>query len=156
MSAASHEALDQLELVTRLRLAVARLHRQLRSQQVDDLGMSAHSALFCIGREGPLSLGSLAAREQLVPSMITKLVDQLEGEGLVQREESPDDGRVRVVRITPAGRDRIQSIRTRREAWLAQQIDALAPAEIAQLHSVIDILEHLATGESQRNHARGP
>ncbi len=133
-----------LELVARLRLAVARLNRQLRVQSANDLTLSAQSALFTISLEGPLTLGSLALREQVAPSMVTKLVDRLEANGLVERTVHATDRRVKYVVATAEGIERTQQIRSRREAWLATRVGSLDPAEIASLAAAIGVLESLA------------
>lgn len=134
----------ELELVVRLRLAVARLNRQLRAQSANDLTLSMQSALFTISREGPLTLGALALREQVAPSMVTKLVDRLERDGLVERRAHATDGRIKVVTATEAGHVRTQQIRMRREAWLATRVAALTDADVERLSAAIDVLESLS------------
>ncbi len=138
---------SDLELVVRLRLAVARLNRQLRAQSANDLTLSMQSALFTVSREGPLTLGALALREQVAPSMVTKLLDRLEGDGLVERTTGESDKRVKFVAATPLGHERTQQIRLRRQAWLATRIDALQPDEVHRLAAAIDVLEALSEPE---------
>lgn len=144
-----------LELVARLRLAVARLNRQLRAQSANDLTLSMQSALFTVAKEGPLTLGALAAREQVAPSMVTKLVDRLERDGLVARSAHATDRRVRHVTVTPLGQERTEQIRSRRAAWLATQVNLLPPEDIARLEAAIDVLETLAEPwQSERGEER--
>ncbi len=138
---------DDLELVARLRLAVARLNRQLRAQSADDLTLSMQSALFTVAIEGPLTLGSLAAREQVAPSMVTKLVDRLERDGLVERTAHATDGRIKLVSITPDGFARTLQIRSRREAWLATRVATLDADEVERLDAAVEVLERLADPE---------
>lgn len=133
-----------LEMIARLRLAVARLNRQLRAQSANDLTLSMQSALFTVATEGPLTLGALAAREQVAPSMVTKLIDRLERDGLVTRTPHATDRRVRHVAVTPLGVERTEQIRSRREAWLANQVSTLSAGEVARLEAAIDVLETLA------------
>ncbi len=134
----------QLELVARLRLAVARLNRQLRAQSANDLTLSMQSALFTVSHEGPLTLGALALREQVAPSMITKLLDRLERDGLVVRTAHKTDKRVKYVTATALGHERTQQIRSRREAWLATRVASLDPADVESLAAAIDVLELLS------------
>ncbi len=133
-----------LEVVARLRLAVARLNRQLRAQSANDLTLSMQSVLFVVSREGPLTLGALAQREQVAPSMITKLVGRLEEGGLVERRTDPADGRVKIVTATGAGQKRVEEIRSRREAWLARQFHRLSNDEVERLTAALDVIERLA------------
>ncbi len=138
------EGNDDLELVARLRLAVARLNRQLRAQSANDLTLSMQSALFTVTSEGPLTLGALALREQVAPSMITKLLDRLERDGFVERTAHATDKRIKYVTATELGHQRTQQIRSRREAWLATRVASLDPVEIAALAASIDVLEALS------------
>ncbi len=139
-----------LEVVARLRLAVARLNRQLRAQSANDLTLSMQSVLFVVSRDGPLTLGALALREQLAPSMITKLVGRLEDDGLVERRADPTDGRVKIVTTTAAGDARVADIRSRREAWLARQFRLLSDDEIERLTAALAVIERLAQAEAPR------
>ena len=85
---------DVTPLASELRLAVHRLTRRLRQQtSTDGLTLTQTSALAVIWREGPLSAGDLAAREQVRPPSITRVLAALESLGLVAREDNPRDGR---------------------------------------------------------------
>jgi DNA-binding MarR family transcriptional regulator len=61
--------------------------------------------------DGGISLGHLAALQNVSPRNITGLVDSLEKAGLVERVPDPDDRRSIHARLTAAGRSRIESIR---------------------------------------------
>ncbi|NUQ13661.1 MAG: MarR family transcriptional regulator, partial [Gemmatimonadaceae bacterium] len=76
------------------RLAI-RLLRTLRSED-EQSGLTGPrlSALSVIVFAGPVTLGELAAAEQVKPPTMTRLVRALEREGLVRREKDPADGRV--------------------------------------------------------------
>jgi DNA-binding MarR family transcriptional regulator len=54
-----------------------------------------------------LAVTDLADRLQIAQSTATELVTRAEDAGLVQRKSSPKDGRVALVRLTPAGEDRL-------------------------------------------------
>ena len=72
-----------------------------------DLSLAKFGLLARLASAGePLSLRALAERCACVKSNITQLVDRLEAEGLVTREDDPQDGRsVRAV-LTRKGRER--------------------------------------------------
>ena len=137
------------DLAGHLRLVVARLHRQLRQQDRSGLAPALATALATISREGPITLGHLATREQVTPPTITRLVDQLVEQGLVSRQTDDADRRVCRVRITAAGRRRLEAIRTRRTAWLAEKLSDLTPQQVEALHDAVDVLEMLATPPSK-------
>src|ERR1700750_3148546 len=92
------------ELADRLHSAAIHLLRRLRRED-DASGLPAPqlSALSVIVFGGPITLGRLAAAEQVRPPTITKLVAVLQAEGLVEREPDPVDGRVTRVKATARG-----------------------------------------------------
>jgi len=95
-------------LAVRLRLAIARVHRRARQEAIttgDDLTATRLAALATIENHGPLTLGDLAAMEQVQPPSMTRIVARLEEQGFVAREVDPDDRRVSRVRLTPTGLD---------------------------------------------------
>src|SRR3954454_9586661 len=94
---------ESAEIAARLRLSATRLARILRQQA--DLGLtpSQITALATIGREGPLTLGALADTEHVTPPSMTKVVERLEGLGLIERRVDPVDRRRVLAAVTPAG-----------------------------------------------------
>ena len=139
-----------LALVARLRIAVARLNRQLR-QQAADLSPTTQSALVTIEHHGPLTLGELASIEQIAPATVTKLVRKLVDEGLVHRTIDPGDRRVARVQLTSLGGERLAESRTRRNAYLATRLRAVGAPDPAALRVAAEVLEALAepTGPSE-------
>jgi len=72
-----------------------------------DLSPPKFGALTQLVQTGePLHLSELASRMTCVRSNITQLVDRLEADGLVRREEDPKDRRGVKAAITTAGRER--------------------------------------------------
>ena len=139
-------ALDQ-ELATRLRVAVARVHRRLRQQSLGGLSPAQASALGSINRLGTPTLGELAQAEQVQPPTMTRLVATLEGAGLVSRLADAGDGRVCRVRLTAEGRRTVARVRTLKDAYLSRRFAALSPAEQAALGELTSLLEHLVAEE---------
>src|SRR2546426_12837473 len=107
------------------RLHSASIHLLRRVRGEDELsGLSAArlSALSVVVFAGPLTLGRLAAAEQVRPPTMSKIVTGLEEEGLVERRPDPRDGRVVQIRATPKGNRLLQRARRRRIDHLAQQL----------------------------------
>ncbi|HKX74769.1 MAG TPA: MarR family transcriptional regulator [Acidimicrobiia bacterium] len=136
------------ELSERLRLAVARLQRILRQQAMGGLTLTQLSCLATIGREGPLPLGELAAKENLSPPFITKIVTKLEQDGLVNRAAIAQDRRVSLVSVSPAGRQLLDQVRSRRTMYLNQKLTEFTPEEEATLAAALPLLERLAGDET--------
>jgi DNA-binding MarR family transcriptional regulator len=136
--------LDIDEVAARLRLAVARLGRQLRQQAGTGLSPSQHSVLASIDVNTTLTLGELAVIEQVAPPTITRIVAKLADDGLVERTVDPVDRRVVRVSVTPEGHRRMDLSRHRRNAWLAQRLDDAEPGDVERLAAALDVLEELA------------
>lgn len=137
------ERVDPAELAGSLRFSVTRLARLLRQQDESGLGPSLTAALATIAREGPLTLGDLAAREQVTAPTTTKVVEKLEARGFVTRQTDEKDRRVTRVQATAAGRKQLEQMRRRRTAWLAGQLKTLSPQELERLAAAAEVLDKI-------------
>ena len=129
-----------------MRLTVARLHRRARQEAIgrdDDVSPSRLAALATIEKRGPITLGALAAEEQVQPPSMTRIVARLEEQGLVTREVDASDRRVARVRITPAGAALLARNRTRGNAFLAQRLAGFTDDERAALVAALPLLERI-------------
>ncbi|MFB4318595.1 MarR family winged helix-turn-helix transcriptional regulator [Actinomadura sp. 21ATH] len=71
------------------------------------LTFAAYEALrlLAFARTGTLPMGKVGARLMVHPASVTNVIGRLERRGLVERRPSPDDRRVVLAAITPAGRE---------------------------------------------------
>ncbi len=132
------------EIADRVHSAAIHLLRWLRRE--DDgsgLGAPRLSALSVIVGAGPITLGALAAAEQVRAPTITRLVQALEADDLVVRAPDPSDGRVTRVTATPKGRRLLAAGRARRVAALERRVADLTDDERAALAHAAEILERL-------------
>jgi len=122
---------------------VFRLSRRLRQMRSSDhnLGQGHLQAMGALFRDGPMLIGELASREKVRPPSMTRIVDVLEDAGMAVRRISENDRRQCVVSLTEAGHALVLADRQRRDAWLAQRIAELTPAEREVLRQAIPILE---------------
>ncbi|HEY3558475.1 MAG TPA: MarR family transcriptional regulator [Kribbella sp.] len=81
--------------------------------------------------------GEIALRTMVTTGAVTKRVDRLEAAGLVRRRRSDEDGRGRVVRLTPAGRRLIDKAFTAHMANERRLLGVLSPDESAQLEKLL-------------------
>jgi DNA-binding MarR family transcriptional regulator len=133
------------EVADRLHSAAIHLLRRLRTEDTAS-GLTAPrlSALSVIVFGGPLTLGALAAAEQVRPPTMTRLVAALERDGLVTREQDPTDRRQVLLQAAPAGRRLLEEGRARRTASLARRLASLPPTDLAGLARAAHLLEQLA------------
>ncbi len=141
---------DAAEVAARLRFSATRLARLLRQQDQGGLSPTSTAALATIAREGPLTLGELAAAEQVAPPTITKAVHRLEKDHLVTRKTDDADRRVCRVAVTKEGQRLLDASRSRRTAWLAKRLGRLTPDDLARLDEAMDVLEQLTRCEPPR------
>ena len=122
------------------------LLRRLRRED-DEAGLpapqlSALSVLVFGG--GAMTLGQLAAAEQVRPPTITRLVAALEERQLALRTQDPDDARITRISATPKGARLLQEGRVRLVAALTEAVRQLSARERAIVIDAIPILERLA------------
>jgi len=114
---------------------VGRLDAELERDH--GLPLSSYEVLITLADapDGRLRMGELADALLLSRSGLTRLVDRVKSQGLVDRQRCPDDARGYFAVITPAGRELLRSARPAhlagvREHFLRRldpdQLDALA------------------------------
>lgn len=102
-----------------------------------------HLAVF--SDDGQLRMKQLVEQAPLSQSRVSRLVDELERDGLVERLQSEADARGVNVSITPAGIDVFRAAQDTHLAGLDVRLFShLSAEEIAQLAEITErILEHL-------------
>ena len=135
-SADPHDIADRLHSV-----AIHLLRRLRRIDTATGVSGPALSALSVVVHAGPITLGDLAAAEQVRPPSMTRTIAELEAAGLVSRRADRDDKRVARVRATARGRRLLAKGRDNRVAELAARLDSLSADQLGQLHGAIETLE---------------
>ena len=130
--------------ITRLRVAVGRLHRRLAQRSTSELTFAQISALVMVEKHGPIRQGELAAREKVAAPSMTRTVSGLVEAGLVQKIPDPDDGRSCHIVVTEAARTLLEKVRTERSAMLAERVARLSPEQYETLVAALPVLEQLA------------
>jgi DNA-binding MarR family transcriptional regulator len=137
-------------LATAMRISVSRLARRLR---VERLGLGGTetvlsdiqlAALAALERHDSMTPGELAEHEKVQPPSMTRVIAVLEERGLVRREPHATDRRQVILTVTENGKDLVQRVRRRREAWLAQRLQELNPDERQILRAAVPILEKIS------------
>ena len=129
--------------VDRLRLAVLRLARRIRTSYEDEITPSQLSVMALLARQGALTVGQIADREHVRPPSASKIVGALEQAGLVERTVDPTDRRCQPITLTAAGRQTIDRARLAGRTFLIGQLDELTADEIDTLTAALPALERL-------------
>jgi DNA-binding MarR family transcriptional regulator len=145
MSAPTRDAATHAETAARLRVAVARLARQLRQNSPGGLTPSQWSALAMVDAHGPLRIGDLAEREGVSAPTATRVVASLEEVGLLSRATDPADRRTSYIALTDEGRAKLESTRRSQSTELVQRLSAMPQQDVRRLVELLPILESLLT-----------
>ena len=143
MATKSNTSGSELELASRLRLAITRTARRLRQTAGADLGPSQLAALATIERHGPLAPSERAEREAIKRPTATRVVANLERAGLVARVTDPSDRRSSILTVTGDGRGLLRRLRARKTAYLAQRLADLPADDVAALARAAEVLERM-------------
>ena len=133
------------DLADQLHSACIRLLRRVRVADAKT-GISAPklSVLSVLVFAGAQSLASLARAEQVRPSTMSKLVADLEAEGLVAKRIDRTDRRGISIEATAKGRKLMEEGRRRRLALLQAQLATLTSAEHKVLEAGARLMLRLA------------
>lgn len=131
----------------RLHSAAIHLLRRVRIQdEATGISPARLSALSVVVFAGPITMGRLAAAEQVTAPTMTRLLAAMEKDGLVRRERDRQDGRVTWVHATPKGSRILHAGRRRRVAALARDLSGLSAVELALLERAAELIETVSRG----------
>lgn len=82
-------------------------------------------------------LNTISARMLCDSSNLTGIVDRLAAEGLVERLIDQNDRRVRLIRLTSKGAEKLRSIAPRHRATISSRIRALPADQVEQLRNIL-------------------
>src|SRR6204780_5345438 len=97
------------------------------------LGLSDFGVLEVLLHKGPLPVNTIGPIVDLTPGSISTAGDRLVAKGLVNRVESTEDRRVRIVALTPRGKDLIASAFRKHSGQMKRVFSQLSPEELRGL-----------------------
>lgn len=139
-------ALD-LDTAARLRIAIGRLSRRLRTTAAGSaagLTPTRISVLLTVVRDGPVRLSALATSESLNPTMLSRVIADLGDAGLLERTNDDGDRRAAWVQATDAGIQLARRMRRERTDAVNAALEELSSADRRQLEKALPALEALA------------
>src|ERR1700720_175928 len=123
------------------------LYAGLQETGIDDTDFRILEALL---NKGPLPVNTIGPKVYLTPGSISTAVDRLLDRGLVSRVESPEDRRVRIVSLTPKGKELIAPIFRKHAAEIRKVFADVSPKELRTLETILKKVgkraESLGTG----------
>ena len=145
MSARRNTALDRI-IETAIYLQAE--SRRLAREKCAEKGITATqlNVLKLLEAVGALSLSELSRRMAAKNSTITGIIDRMVAADLVAREQSAEDRRVWIIRMTDRGRELSRKIEVAPWDILRSALAALPPAELA---SLIETLTKIAAHVEQ-------
>ena len=129
-------ASQRLALAAYVRLMrAANAARSHASRHLGDSGLTLtqFAVLEALYHLGPMSLSDIAEKVLTTGGNLTMVAGNLERDGLVKRQKSPEDGRVQILALTLKGKSLMRGVFPIHAAAIAQFMRALSVEELGQL-----------------------
>ncbi|MEM7523863.1 MAG: MarR family transcriptional regulator [Pseudomonadota bacterium] len=128
-----------------LSYSLAAAHRNVHlslTRPLKDMGVQVETwrVLETLNGGAGYTMGQLAAIVLMNPPALTKLVDRMVADGLVQRRISTEDQRSVHLALTDIGRETVAKIRRLIEEEDRQLIERLGPQKAKQLQQALAVL----------------
>ena len=137
-----------MAVADRLRPTLLGIARELRRERIAGVSPQQVALLVAIKHSPGVTVGQLASEERVSTAAMSKRVSRLERDGLVARTPNEADRRCVGLTLTEEGQRTLRRVRSRRTAWLASRLGALAPAELAAVGAAAEPLAHLVGREA--------
>ena len=127
------------------------LYAGLAETGIDDTDFRILEVLL---NKGPLPVNTIGPKVFLTPGSISVAIDRLLDRGLVNRVESPEDRRVRIVSLTQKGKRLIAPVFRKHAAEIKKVFADASPKELQALESTLKTIgkraESLGSGIKSR------
>jgi MarR family 2-MHQ and catechol resistance regulon transcriptional repressor len=137
------------------RAAAKYLYAGLEETGIDDTDFRILEALL---NKGPLPVNTIGPKVHLTPGSISVAIDRLLKRGLVSRVESTADRRVRIVSLTPKGKELIAPIFRKHAAEIRKVFAAASAKELRTLGTALKKIgkraESLTSGVNSKSLSR--
>jgi DNA-binding MarR family transcriptional regulator len=116
------------------------MHNFITYSKEKGLSMSQIGALLRIFRGGRSSVSDIGDNLGVTSAAASQMLERLVQQGLILREEDPDDRRVRQIVLTNKGRQILQETIATRQVWLENLANTLSDSEREQITAALNIL----------------
>ena len=140
-----------LKLWLRMLASTTQIEAEIRTRLRERFGISLarfdYMAQLYRYEDG-LKMRTLSRYLMVTGGNVTGLTDELERDGLVVREGSPDDRRAWILRLTPKGRRTFEAMADEHEQWILELFAGLDEKTVQQLYTHLGALRvHLVRGD---------
>jgi DNA-binding MarR family transcriptional regulator len=108
------------------------VRRRLRT--TFNVSLARFDYLAQLYRHGGLKMRDLSRYLMVTGGNVTGLTDELEREGLVQRDTIESDRRAFIVRLTPRGRETFEAMAKQHEQWIVELFAGVDAAAMQRLY----------------------
>ena len=121
----------------------ARLLRTCADQEARRFGMTRAQwgVLFRLQRNEGLKQSELADLLEVQPITLTRLIDRLCDNGLIERRSDPNDRRVKRLFLTPAAKPVLEKVTAAAETMMASVLAELEPAAREAMRASLTIMK---------------
>ncbi|QXT63066.1 MarR family winged helix-turn-helix transcriptional regulator [Tessaracoccus palaemonis] len=131
---------EMFSLANDLRLACQRIARRVRFESTSEVAPHQFSVLTFLQKAGPQTPTQLAAHDRVSAPSMTRTINCMVDEGLVERVPHPDDRRQILVTPTERGNQIIAETIASRDTWMLAHLDGLGDEQLGLLRKATDIL----------------
>lgn len=124
------------------RLSLYDFNRYMRSA---GLSLPQMTILLHLHYQGPSEVTHICEMMQVSPAGASQMIERMAQQGMVRREESSQDRRVRLVNLTEKGREVVLESIAARQAWIEELVAGLSPAEAEHIGSALLTLNQVAS-----------
>ena len=148
---------ETLRLWLRLLTCTLMIERRIRARLRDRFALTLpRFDLMAQLERNPagLRMGELSQRLMVTGGNVTGITDQLQAEGLVERQPIRGDRRAHAVRLTAKGKRAFDAMAREHERWVEEMLGGLDAAERGRLYGLLGRLK-TALGEQERAEEAG-
>ncbi|HEY2563004.1 MAG TPA: MarR family transcriptional regulator [Acidimicrobiales bacterium] len=109
------------------------------------MSLTTAATLRTLVEEGSYRLTELAELSGVTQPGMTQLVQRLERAGVVERRSDPADGRVAMICATPAGREAVARLRSKRTEQLRVLLQGISEEDHRLIDAAIPAMTRLST-----------
>jgi DNA-binding MarR family transcriptional regulator len=139
---------ERWELIRRILDLQTDLYRSLRPAREwleVDLTMPQMKVLFLLYSDGGARMSQLASSLGVTLSTVTGIVDRLVEQGMVQRQEHPQDRRLVVCRLTSRGSETVERLHQAGRGRMAALLDGLSVDDLRKVVAGLAVLSAAAS-----------